>query len=91
MACDWFKIYLLEPKQCVKVEKCFGEMGQICYGVSQGSVLGPILFLIYINNLCCADTALCYVEDSLEKIENLTSPALLPLQYNGGSPVIIGC
>lgn len=45
------KNYLSERKQCVKIEENKSDPLQITTGVPQGTVLGPILFLIYINNI----------------------------------------
>ena len=48
---NWFHNYLLDREQFVSINGTASETAKIVCGVPQGSVLGPILFLLYINDL----------------------------------------
>ena len=48
---EWFTNYLFDRKQSVNFEGCFSNVDHVYCGVPQGSILGPLLFLIHFNGI----------------------------------------
>lgn len=48
---NWFRSYLSNRKQRVVLDGCSSDAVDVCSGVPQGSILGPLLFSIYMDPL----------------------------------------
>ena len=66
----WIASFILDRYQCVAIENYFSSVAKVISGVPQGSVLGPILFIIFINdidNVCYGRTSLKLFADDANK------------------------
>ena len=49
---NWFESYLSDRYQFVEIDGIKSDLNRLYTGVPQGSILGPLLFLIYMNDIC---------------------------------------
>ena len=58
---EWFKKYLSNRKQYVSYNSCKSQLEDIVCGVPQGSILGPLLFILYVNDITSTSNVLDFI------------------------------
>ena len=83
----WFVSYLTDRSQCVDIGGTFSTFQELAISVIQGSTLGPILFLCYINDFWAATSlfSVLFADDTTglakgKNLSNLTEYINLELQ-----------
>lgn len=75
----WLTAFLHNRSQCVAIENVFSSVSSVISGVPQGSVLGPVLFLVFINDIdviCQGRSRIKLFADDLKiyNIVDITNP-----------------
>ena len=76
----WISAFLTGRSQCVVVDNVHSSYVDVISGVPQGSVLGPILFILFVNDIdtvCHSSTKLKLYADDLKLLVVSSQSALL--------------
>ena len=69
----WFNLYLSDQVFKVNINNHFSDLSKIYCGIPQGSILGPLLFLLYVNDMPQAvhSDLFLYADDSGQTFQYL--------------------
>ena len=84
---EWFSSFLRERSQCVRIGSQFSTFTPVDIGVPQGSVLAPLLFQLFVNDmpdssnitkytLFADDTTLAYCQDNYSNLISIANREL---------------
>ena len=83
---NWIKSFLSNRKERVSVNGAVSDIIDVIFGITQGSVLGPVLFLLYINDIGgnIKSSIRLFADDSIiyHKISSKTDQKILQTDLN---------
>mgnify|MGYP002803576142 CR=1 FL=1 len=80
---SWFRSYLTNRRQQVVIDGTMFDWKYVQAGVPQGSVLGPLLFLVYINDITDSIQSTCFLyADDTSLLEIVEDPQLTSAKLN---------
>ena len=88
IALQLIESYLTDREQCVQVNDMLSEYEGVLHGVPQGSILGPLFFLLYINDIALSskklsfylfadDTTILHSEKDIDTLEKTINDELV--------------
>ena len=74
VALEWFRSYLTNRMHCTKIGTFTSNLETVRFGVPQGSILGPTLFIMYVNDIHnnVDGDIVCYADDTAIMYEGTT-------------------
>ena len=79
---NFLKSYLSKKQQCVNSGNVYSNFAEVVYGVPQGLVLGPLLFLVYKNDIddyCSQNCLTLYADDTVVKQKGESTTRFQPI------------
>ena len=78
VALDWFRSYISDRKHYVHYSDISSKLFKVTCGVPQGSVLGPLLFILYINDFsdCINMSSILFADDTTTYVSHRDIPTL---------------
>ena len=91
MSSSWFQSYLSHRTQCVTFNGVVSEPQSLCIGVPQGSILGPLFFILFMNDIVLEiedgtrfdmyadDSSQYYAGQSVDEVSNHLNEQIKPV------------
>ena len=77
---NWIKGFLMDRDQCLVLNGCKSRWKKVLIGATQGSILGPLLFTIYVNDIPQSISSLIFIFTDDTKLIRSIQPDHILLQ-----------
>ena len=82
LALDWFSSYLCDRQQRIHIGDVHSDISVLSAGVPQGSVLGPLLFILYVNDMSNVSNSVKFIHYADDTTLYLSGPVATHLVEN---------